>query len=71
MFTTIKKNLTRFADHLIDSPCIAVCIMHTETGLCKGCFRTVDEIAGWPEMTGDEKRAVIAQAAARKQAARP
>lgn len=70
MFSSVKAKLARFTDHLIESPCIAVCIMNTETGLCKGCFRTIDEIAGWPEMNGERKRVVIAEAAARKAATR-
>jgi len=57
---------TRLADHLISSPCIAVCVMNTETGLCKGCYRTLDEIENWPKLDGDAKRAVIQNAAARK-----
>lgn len=66
MFNNLKSRITRLTDHLIESPCIAVCIMHTETGLCKGCYRTIDEISLWPEMNGDEKRATIAAAAERK-----
>lgn len=66
MLNNLRTKLTRLTDHLIESPCIAVCIMHTETGLCKGCYRTLDEIAGWPEMNGDEKRATITAAARRK-----
>jgi len=30
------------------------------TGLCEGCFRTLDEIAGWIAFSADEKRAVLA-----------
>jgi uncharacterized protein len=69
MFHNLKSHLTRLTDHLIESPCIAVCIMHTETGLCKGCYRTMAEIEGWPTFTGDEKRKVIQDSAARKTAA--
>ena len=29
------------------SPCIGVCVIDTERGLCTGCARTLDEIAGW------------------------
>lgn len=32
------------------SPCIAVCQMEPDTGLCSGCLRTIDEIAGWGTM---------------------
>lgn len=29
------------------SPCISICKMDAQTGLCEGCWRTLDEIAGW------------------------
>lgn len=31
----------------VPSPCISVCRMSDRSGLCQGCFRTRDEIAGW------------------------
>ena len=35
--------------------------MSPATGLCEGCFRTIDEIAAWSRMDDDEKRAVWVQ----------
>lgn len=32
--------------------------MSPSTGLCEGCFRTLDEIANWSRMEDHEKRAV-------------
>ncbi|HJU70857.1 MAG TPA: DUF1289 domain-containing protein [Paucimonas sp.] len=40
------------------SPCINVCRMHPQTGLCEGCFRTLDEIARWSSASEEDKRAV-------------
>jgi predicted Fe-S protein YdhL (DUF1289 family) len=40
------------------SPCISVCRMEPDTGLCSGCLRTLDEIAGWGMASDDEKRRV-------------
>ena len=40
-----------------ESPCVKVCVMHP-VGLCAGCLRTLDEIAGWATMTPAERRAV-------------
>ena len=40
------------------SPCISVCRMHAASGLCEGCFRTRDEIAGWSAATQAGKRTV-------------
>ena len=44
----------------IMSPCISVCKMSVQTGLCLGCHRTLDEIAGWSEMS-DRQRQLIMQ----------
>ena len=51
------------------SPCIAVCIMDPASGFCRGCHRSIAEIAGWLDFTPAEKRRVVATAAARKEAA--
>ncbi|MDA0369539.1 MAG: DUF1289 domain-containing protein [Proteobacteria bacterium] len=29
------------------SPCISVCEINPRTSVCRGCYRTRDEIAGW------------------------
>ncbi len=41
------------------TPCINICVIHRETGLCTGCLRTGDEIAAWGGMSNDERRAVM------------
>lgn len=43
----------------IESPCILVCSIDPATGYCFGCGRTRDEIAGWIEMTPEERRRVM------------
>jgi predicted Fe-S protein YdhL (DUF1289 family) len=47
------------------SPCISVCRMDADTGLCQGCFRTLDEIASWGLASDPERRAVWRQLVAR------
>ncbi len=42
----------------VPSPCINVCRMNPRTGLCEGCFRTIDEITQWSSATNEFKRAV-------------
>lgn len=49
----------------IESPCILVCSIDLATGYCFGCGRTRDEIAGWIDMTADERRLVMAALPAR------
>ena len=50
----------------VASPCINVCRMNPDSGLCEGCLRTLDEIAAWSGMTPYEKRAVLAKLPARR-----
>lgn len=42
----------------VPSPCISICRMSASSGLCEGCFRTGDEIAGWSSAGNDGKRAL-------------
>lgn len=44
----------------VPSPCIDVCRMDAASGLCEGCLRTLDEIAGWAAATDEQKRAILA-----------
>ncbi len=48
-----------------ETPCTAVCMIDPRTSLCFGCGRTLPEIARWSEMDGAERRAIMAQLAAR------
>lgn len=45
----------------VPSPCINLCEMAPDTGYCRGCLRTIDEIVGWGSATDEAKRAVYAQ----------
>ena len=52
------------------SPCIGVCRMADDTGLCAGCWRQLDELAGWGQSDEEHKRIVWGRIAQRLQAAR-
>lgn len=43
------------------SPCLNVCQMDEASGWCRGCLRTIDEIAFWSVLDDDDKRAVLAE----------
>jgi predicted Fe-S protein YdhL (DUF1289 family) len=43
----------------VDSPCVQICVIHPGAGICVGCHRTADEIAGWSRMTPEARRAVM------------
>jgi predicted Fe-S protein YdhL (DUF1289 family) len=55
----------------LKTPCIKVCVVDPDTGLCRGCFRTLDEIAGWGGFTDEERQQVLDQLKERKQAVAP
>ena len=43
----------------IVSPCISICVLDEESGYCKGCWRTRDEIAGWGHATDNQRRVIL------------
>ena len=52
------------------TPCIEVCVVDPLSGLCIGCGRTVAEISLWPEMSEDERCAVMSGLSQRMEAGR-
>jgi len=50
----------------IASPCILVCTMDEASGLCLGCFRTLQEIGGWSRFSDAERAALMAALPARR-----
>jgi predicted Fe-S protein YdhL (DUF1289 family) len=40
--------------------------MDASSGLCVGCYRTLDEIAGWIEFSNETRRALVAALPARR-----
>jgi predicted Fe-S protein YdhL (DUF1289 family) len=55
----------------IATPCVQVCVIDDDSGLCLGCFRTLDEIAGWAGFSEVERSAVMAALPARRGLIRP
>lgn len=53
----------------IVSPCIGVCQLDSESGLCRGCLRTGGEIAAWPRADDAEKREIVGLLRERRRAA--
>ena len=52
----------------VPSPCVSLCKMSPDTGLCEGCMRTIDEIMAWSQADDDYKRTVWAAIRRREQA---
>jgi uncharacterized protein len=42
----------------VPSPCVSVCRMEPDGGLCEGCLRTLDEIAAWAVLDERGKQGV-------------
>lgn len=53
------------------TPCIKVCIVDGESGLCMGCYRRLNEVAGWSKMTPEARDAVMAELPSRHSLIRP
>jgi len=49
-----RSRTVEAAGDLVPSPCISVCRINADSGMCEGCFRTLGEISAWarsgPEM---------------------
>ena len=50
----------------VESPCIKICVIHPESRLCTGCWRSIDEIGAWSKMSPEVRRAVMEELPARK-----
>lgn len=50
----------------VESPCIDVCKIDEDAGLCRGCLRTLKEIAEWQRYSDKERRGVLEDLANRK-----
>ncbi|MCC6008533.1 MAG: DUF1289 domain-containing protein [Rhodobacteraceae bacterium] len=48
-----------------DSPCIRICTIDPASRLCRGCLRSLDEIAIWSRLGATERRAIMQKLPAR------
>lgn len=55
----------------ITTPCVKVCIVDGESGLCLGCYRTLPEIAQWGRLSEAERLEVTTALPARRGRIRP
>lgn len=55
------------------SPCVNICVLDPVSGLCRGCGRTLDEIAQWTQLDNAERARITLEAPQRLSAfpARP
>jgi len=50
----------------VKSPCVNVCVIDPKDGLCKGCARSLEEIARWAGMDDDERDSILQELENRK-----
>ncbi|MBU3736971.1 MAG: DUF1289 domain-containing protein [Methylobacterium sp.] len=50
------------------TPCIGICSIHPQTGLCEGCLRSREEIAAWPGLQDDQRHQLMLMLAQRQNA---
>lgn len=58
--------MTDNTDHIwtraeVESPCIKICVIHSESRLCTGCLRSIDEIGAWSRFSPEVRSAIIAE----------
>jgi hypothetical protein len=53
------------------TPCIKVCVVDGESGLCMGCFRSLPEVGRWSRMSEEERVQVMAGLERRRDRIRP
>ena len=42
----------------VPSPCVSICVVNPNTGLCEGCLRTLNEVAAWGQLPSVQQREV-------------
>ena len=50
------------------SPCINVCVMSAQYGVCQGCLRTIEEISNWSRISNPERQGILDAVALRRKA---
>jgi len=51
------------------SPCVGICLMDPATRTCRGCLRTINEIARWYDASAAEKQAILDSLSVRRREA--
>jgi len=55
----------------IKTPCVKVCVVDGESGLCMGCYRRLEEVAGWARLDAAERERIMAELPERRALIRP
>ena len=52
----------------VKSPCIGVCAVDELSGICQGCYRTIEEIQAWWDMGATAQKDLLTTLAHRQSA---
>jgi predicted Fe-S protein YdhL (DUF1289 family) len=55
----------------IRTPCVQVCVVDGESGLCLGCYRELAEVAGWARLSPEARERIMAELPQRRSRIRP
>jgi predicted Fe-S protein YdhL (DUF1289 family) len=55
----------------IATPCVQVCMIDGESGLCLGCHRTLPEVAQWSRYSDEERARLMRELPTRRGGIRP
>ena len=55
----------------ITTPCVKVCVVDGESGLCLGCYRRLREVAGWAKLSDEDRARIMAELPSRRSRIRP
>jgi predicted Fe-S protein YdhL (DUF1289 family) len=55
----------------IKTPCIKVCVIDGESGLCMGCYRELKEVAAWARFSDEERARIMTELPSRRGRIRP
>lgn len=51
----------------VESPCVRNCCLD-DNNICLGCYRSLEEITGWSNANGEQRKQILLRAEQRKQA---
>ena len=46
---------------MVKSPCINICKINNDSGLCIGCYRNINEVYNWIRFTDKQKKIVLSK----------
>ncbi|HEU4962115.1 MAG TPA: DUF1289 domain-containing protein [Sphingomonas sp.] len=61
--------IERVPPRALASPCVNVCRIDPATRRCRGCARTIDEIARWTTLAEADRARIMAELPGRKRTA--